>query len=312
MSDPTFQSDLELYGPGAGNLAVPTLAQAQSYCRGLAQRHYENFTVGGLVLPAGARSHVANVYAYCRWADDLADETGSSDQSLPLLEWWQAELDACYENRMRHPVFVALRETIRQFGIPREPFANLLTAFRQDQTVHRYETFSDLLGYCRNSANPVGRIVLCLAECREARKNALSDSICTGLQLANFWQDVARDWKMGRLYIPLDDCRRFGVEETLLDDRPCPGPLRELLAFQVERAERYLREGLPLIAEMPRAWQLGIALFVCGGLEILRAIRRQDYDVLTRRPTVSKPARLRLIAGCWWRLRHGGFGELPR
>ncbi len=310
MSDASFRSDLELYGPGNRNLPVPTLAEAERYCRRLARRHYENFTVGGLVLPQRVRGDVANVYAYCRWADNLADETAGSGQGLPLLWWWQTELDACYEGRTRHPVFVALRQTIRKFDIPRQPFADLLTAFRQDQTVCRYQTFEDLLGYCRNSANPVGKIVLCLAECQDPERVALSDSICTGLQLANFWQDVARDWQMGRVYVPLEDCRRFGVDQAALGVAPCTPPVRDLMAMQVERAERYLREGMPLLARMPRPWQLSVALFAHGGLEILKAIRRQNYDVLSRRPTVSKPAKLRLMAGCWWRLRRGGFEEM--
>jgi squalene synthase HpnC len=309
MSDVSFQSDLELYGPEQQRAQTPTLAEAQRYCRRLTRRHYENFTVGGLVLPRPARGHVANVYAYCRWADNLADETGDPQQSLALLDWWQSELNGCYEGRARHPVFVALADTIRRYDISREPLADLLVAFRQDQTVTRYETFEDLLGYCRNSANPVGRIVLSLAESHKSDRIALSDSICTGLQLANFWQDVARDWRMGRVYLPQEDCRQFGVDETTLADGRCSETFRNLLAFEVKRAQEYLRRGLPLIARMPRPWQLTIALFIHGGLKILEAIRRQDYDVLGRRPAVSKLDKLRLIAGCWWRLRRGRFGE---
>lgn len=305
MNNATFQSDLELYGPDTQHARVPTLAEAQSYCRRLTRRHYENFTVGGFIVPRQARLHVANVYAYCRWADDLADETGDPERSLELLDWWQAELDACYEGQTRHPVFVALKNTIEQYEIPREPFGDLLTAFRQDQTVTRYETFDDLLGYCRNSANPVGRIVLCLAGCHEPERITLSDSICTGLQLANFWQDVARDWAMGRLYLPMADCRQFSVDEEDLDAGSCTAGFRDLLAYEVGRAEAYLRIGLPLVATMPPHWRLSIALFAHGGLEILKAIRRQEYDVLSRRPTVSKLAKLRLIARCWSQVRRG-------
>ncbi len=311
MNNATFQSDLELYGPGAQDTAAPSLSEARLYCRRLAQRHYENFSVGGLIVPRTACDHVANVYAYCRWADDLADETGDAGQSLELLDWWQRSLEACYDGQTRHPVFVALRDTVRQYQIPRRPLLDLLTAFRQDQSVSRYETFDDLLGYCRNSANPVGQLVLCLAECHEPEQIALSDSICTGLQLANFWQDVARDWKMGRLYLPMADCRQFGFQEACLDAGKCTDAFRDLLAYQVGRAEAYLQVGLPLIAKMPRPWQLSIALFIHGGLEILKAIRHQEYDVLSRRPTVSKWAKMRLLAGCWWRLRRGGFGGMP-
>ncbi len=306
-----FRSDLELYGPGAHDNAAPSLVEARRYCRQFTRCHYENFTVGGLVVPRQARRHVANVYAFCRWADDLADETGDPQRSLELLDWWRGELEACYEDQARHPVLVALRETIEQYQIPREPFLSLLTAFRQDQSVSRYETFDDLLAYCRNSANPVGQIVLCLAKCHSPDRIALSDSICTGLQLANFWQDVARDWRMGRIYLPTADCRRFGVEEPSLDKNACTDAFRALLAFQVGRAEAYLQSGLPLIAKMPRPWQLSIALFLHGGLKILEAIRRQNCDVLSRRPTLSKRKKLRLIAGCWWRLRWGGFRKAP-
>lgn len=306
MRDAIFQSDLELYGPGAQDRGVPSVSEAQRYCHRLTQRHYENFTVGGLVVPRKARVHVANVYAYCRWADDLADEPSDPDRSLQLLDWWQEELEACYDGRARHPVFVALRETIDQYEIPQEPFLNLLAAFRQDQTVSSYETFDDLLGYCRNSANPVGRIVLCLAQCHEPEQITLSDSICTGLQLANFWQDVARDRDMGRLYLPMADCRQFGVAKKDLDGGTFTSAFRDLLAYEAGRAEAYLQLGFPLIAKMPRPWQLSISLFVHGGLEILKAIRRQDYDVLSHRPTLSRLAKLRLIAGCWWRLCRGG------
>lgn len=305
MRDAIFQSDLELYGPEAEDRGASSLTEARRYCRQLAERHYENFTVGGLVVPREARVHVASVYAYCRWADDLADDPGDPNRSLELLAWWQAELDACYQGRTRHPVFVALRETIDRYQIPQEPFLDLLTAFRQDQTVSRYESLDDLLGYCRNSANPVGRIVLCLAQCHDPERIALSDSICTGLQLANFWQDVARDWTTGRMYLPMADCRQFGVAEEDLAASRFTDSFRDLLAYEVGRAEAYLQLGLPLIGKMPRPWQLSIALFAHGGLEILKAIRRQDYNVLARRPTISKLAKLRLIAGCWWRLRRG-------
>jgi len=307
MSDVTFQSDLELYGPDAKGSGTLSLEEARTYCQRLTKQHYENFTVGGLVVPREARGDVANVYAYCRWADDLADETGDRGRSLELLEWWQQELGACYEGETRHPVFMALRETIQRYEIPREPFADLNAAFRQDQAVTRYETFEDLLGYCRNSANPVGRIVLCLAGCHEGERIGFSDSICTGLQLANFWQDVARDWDMGRLYLPLADCRKFGVEEGDIEAGSCSDGFRELLAFEVGRAEAFLQLGTPLIAKMPRPWRPSVALFVQGGMEILRAIRRQNYDVLSRRPTVSKWAKFRLIARCWWQVRRGGF-----
>src|SRR5882724_1040171 len=174
---------------------APSLVEAQEYCSRLARTHYENFSVASWFLPARLRQHFYNVYAYCRISDDLGDEVGDPQASLQLLDQWEAELNACYQGNPRHPVFVALRETITALDIPREPFANLLKAFRQDQTVTCYQTFDDLLGYCLNSANPVGHLVLYLCGYRDAERLKLSDFTCTALQLANFWQDVSTDYE---------------------------------------------------------------------------------------------------------------------
>ena len=191
----------------------PAMAEAQQYCRRLARSHYENFSVATWFLPKRLRQHFYNVYAYCRISDDLGDEVGDPNLSLQLLDQWGRELDACYSGHARHPVFVALSETIRLFDIPRKPFADLLNAFRQDQTITRYPTFDDLLGYCQYSANPVGHLVLYLCGYRDAERQSLSDYTCTALQLANFWQDVSRDYAKGRIYLPLEDLGRFGVVE---------------------------------------------------------------------------------------------------
>ena len=182
-----------VWGPRATHCPPPTPAEAAAYCRRLATTHYENFPVVSWLLPRRMHQHFYNIYAYCRWADDLGDEVGDVAQSLELLGWWREELTSCFEDRPRHPVFVALGPTIHEFGIPVEPFGDLISAFEQDQSVHEYETFEQLTDYCRRSANPVGRLVLYL--CRQATSENFvwSDSICTGLQLANFWQDVARE-----------------------------------------------------------------------------------------------------------------------
>jgi squalene synthase HpnC len=280
----------------------PTLRQSRRYCRRMAERHYENFTVASRLLPRRLRQHLCNIYAYCRWADDLADEIGDPQQSLIALDWWQKQLDDCYDGRAVHPVFIALGETIRQFGIPQKPFADLLVAFRQDQRVTRYETIDQLLEYCRYSANPVGQMILYLGRCCTPERTGLSDAICTGLQLANFWQDVARDWDRGRVYLPQTDCRRFGYDEAMFARRECNDAFRQLLAFEVERAKGRLRDGLPLVKKMPPGLRLPVALFVHGGLVTLEAIRRQNFDVWSRRPTVSKLDKLRLLIGCWWNL----------
>ena len=199
-------------------------------------------------------------------------------------------------------MFIALAETIRPFNIPSEPFLDLLAAFRQHQRQTRYETTDQLLEYCRYSANPVGRLVLYLGECHTPERVRLADSICTGLQLANFCQDVARDWDHGRIYLPQMVCQRFGYDEASFARREPSDAFRQLLASQVDQAEGWLRGGLPLATKMPPRLRLPVALFVHGGLATLEAIRRQDYDVWTRRPTVSRLEKLRLLIRCWWRL----------
>ena len=299
----TFAADLALFGPAAGGPSATgvralTADESRAYCRRLATTHYENFAVASWLLPRALRPHFYHVYAYCRWADDLADETGDPRRSLELLDWWKEQLHDCYAGKAHHPVFVALQETICEFEIPPAPFLALLEAFRQDQRVTRYETFHDLLGYCRNSANPVGRLVLYLARSHDEQRGRLADSVCTGLQLANFWQDVAGDWRRGRIYLPLADCRDFGYNENDFAAGRANAEFRRLLAFEVDRAERWLREGLPLAEQMPGRLRGDVWLFVYGGLKILEHIRAIDYDVWKRRPKVSRLDQLRLLAGC--------------
>ncbi len=288
---------------GLSPSAPPTLRESQRYCRRLARRHYENFTVASRLLPGRLRQHVCNLYAYCRWADDLADEVGDAGRSLDLLDWWESQLHDCFGGRATHPVFIALAETIRQYQLPAEPFLDLLAAFRQDQRIARYETTEAILDYCRHSANPVGRLVLHLGECCTPERAAWSDSICTGLQLTNFCQDVARDWDRGRIYLPLTACRQFGYEEAMFAGRTCNEAFGRLLAAQVDQAEGWLRGGMPLVASLPAGLRLAVALFLQGGLATLKVIRRQNYDVWTRRPTLSKFDKGRLLAGWWWKLR---------
>ncbi len=275
---------------------APTAAEAQDYCRRLARTHYENFSVATWFLPQPLRQHFFNVYAYCRISDDLGDEVGDPNTSLRLLDQWEAELDACYAGSPRHSVFVALAETVQKFDIPKQPFADLLKAFRQDQTVGRYETFEDVLGYCRYSANPVGHLVLYVCGHRDAERQALSDFTCTALQLANFWQDVSMDYAKGRIYLPLEDLRRYGVsEEDIASARNTPG-FCEMMRFEVERARDWFRRGLPLPGKVDRGLAIDIELFSRGGQEILNAIQRQRYNVLGRRPVISKSRKLVLVA----------------
>src|SRR6266704_2748564 len=275
---------------------VPSQQEAQSYCERLARSHYENFSVATWFLPKGLRQHFFNVYAYCRISDDLGDETGDPSASLHLLDEWEAELNACYEGAPRHPVFVALAGTVRDFDIPRQTFADLLTAFRQDQTSTRYQTFDDLLGYCRNSANPVGHLVLYLCGYRDPERQQLSDFTCTALQLANFWQDVTTDYAKGRIYLPLDDLHRFNVSEDDIAHNQNTPAFRDMMKFEVERARDWFRHGLPLIAKVDRELAIDLDLFSRGGQEILNAIEKQDFVVLGNRPAISKPRKLALVA----------------
>ncbi len=275
---------------------APSETEAQEYCRRLARSHYENFSVASWFLPAPLRQHFFNIYAYCRISDDLGDEVGDRAASLQLLDQWETELNACYEGHPRHPVFVALAETVRKFEIPKHEFSDLLSAFRQDQSISRYETFNDLLGYCRYSANPVGHLVLYLCGCRDSERQLLSDYTCTALQLANFWQDVSADFAKGRIYLPLEDLRRFGISEEVIRDDENTSTFREMLKFEVERAREWFLQGLPLVTKVDRALATDIELFSRGGQEILNAIERQDYAVLGRRPVISKSRKLALIA----------------
>ena len=273
---------------------APTLDEARAWCRRLAESHYENFHVASWFLPPALRSHFHSIYAYCRVSDDLGDEVGSTASALALLNLWGRELDACYQGHARHPVFVALAETIRACSIPKQPFADLLVAFRQDQTVTRFETMRDVLAYCHYSANPVGRLVLYACGEQSEEHFRLSDLTCSALQLANFWQDVRVDFGKNRIYIPLEDMRRFGVgEETIASGIATP-EFRALLRHEVDYARALFFEGLPLIGKVNRDLALDLDLFSRGGLEILRAIERQDYDVLSRRPAITKRTKLGL------------------
>jgi squalene synthase HpnC len=293
----SFAAELTAFGPDRAAASPPSPAAARAYCRNLARSHYENFTVASWLLPRDLRPHFYHVYAYCRWADDLADETGDRQQSLQLLDWWEDELQACYQGRAWHPVFQALTETIREFSIPIEPLADLLVAFRQDQSVARYETFDELLHYCRYSANPVGRLVLYLGRAHNDECGKLADQVCTGLQLANFWQDVARDFDRGRVYLPQETCRRFNYEPAMFERREYNSAFHQVLKFEVDRAETFLRSGLPLVERVPSILAADVWLFIQGGLKILSHIRQLDYNVWACRPQVSKLDQLSLLVG---------------
>jgi squalene synthase HpnC len=291
------------YAPGAWNLET-----ARTFCRNLALSHYENFLVASVFLPRRLKQHFYNVYAYCRVSDDLADEAGSPAVALELLWRWQQELRDCYRGQTRHPVFIALSDTIASFDIPMEPFTHLLEAFVQDQSRTRYETFEQLLGYCRYSANPVGRLVLYLCGYRDEERQQLSDRTCTALQLANHWQDVARDLiQSDRVYLPREDMERFGYGEGDLRAQACDERFAALMRLEVGRDRNLFYEGLRLRQLVDPRLSMEIELFGRCGLEVLRRIEAAQYDVFRRRPVLSPWDRVKIITDCCLR---NGFDRL--
>jgi squalene synthase HpnC len=282
--------------------AASSELDALEYTRWLATHHYENFHVVSFLLPKDLHQDFYNVYAFCRWADDLGDEIGDPQESLNLLAWWRSELQAMYSGAASHPVFVALKGTVDRLDIPIDPFDRLIHAFEQDQTITRYQTFEDVFGYCVNSANPVGHLVLYLCGYRDPERQQLSDYTCTALQLANFWQDTTIDLEKNRVYLPLDlfSNHDYSVEELFAhkyDSR-----FESIMREAVSVAEDLFRKGLPLIKMVDRRLALDIELFSRGGMRILQKIRLQHYNVLKRRPHISKAERVGILLQCLPRL----------
>jgi squalene synthase HpnC len=265
-----------------------TAPESFRYCADLAASHYENFPVASRLVPKDRRKYVAAIYAFARTADDFADEPGFTPaERIDNLNAWNQQLLNCYDGHASHPVFIAIADTAERFQIPIELFQNLLAAFRADVVTHRYETFDDLLEYCENSANPVGRLVLLLFNYRSETMFEQSDAVCTALQLTNFWQDLAVDIPKDRLYVPREDFERFGLKETdLLGQRFCR-QFQDLMAFQVERTESLFRDGLPLVNEVSSDLRLELRLTWRGGMRILEKIRRVNFDVYRYRPTLT-------------------------
>ena len=275
-----------------------SLEEAQRYTRRLATRHYENFNVVSWLLPRALHQHFYNVYAYCRWADDLGDEVASPARALELLDAWEDELRLVYREGRgpKHPVLIALRETVRAKEIPIEPFSDLLRAFRQDQSVRRYATWDDMTGYCVYSANPVGRLVLYVCGYRDRERQQLSDFTCTALQLANFWQDVSRDLDIGRIYIPLEALAEHGLTEQDIVSRRFDGRYVALMKSLIARTRELFAAGLPLAQRVDDSLRIDIELFSRGGMAILDAIEGAGYNTLERRPSLGKAAKLKLVA----------------
>ena len=292
-----FLDDLRRYGPGPdGTTPAVGRAEAWAYCDRLARRHYENFSVVTWLTPKPLRPAFRSIYSFCRWSDDLGDEVGDPARSTALLAWWRGELEALYAgDQPRHPVMVALGETVREFAIPIDPFRALIAAFEQDQVVAEYDTYDQLLDYCTRSADPVGHLVLYLGGAYTAETARLADLTCTGLQLANFWQDVARDLAIGRVYLPRADRERFGYADADLRARRFTPEFAALLRFEVDRARDLLRRGRELLDHLPPALAVDVDLFGRGGLAILDRIEAQGFDVWRRRPEVGKAAKVGLL-----------------
>lgn len=327
MSTPTDTRAAVNFSGYAGTAPRIALADAYEFCGRLARTHYENFNVGGWITPRQKLPHVYAIYAWCRMVDDLGDETdpdtGSaqsasdghiaqavSEHRLTQLDWWESELDLVYAGYPTHPVSVAVQHTVQKFEIPKDPFRRLIHANRLDQGTGRFDTLDDVLDYCTYSANPVGHLFLHLFGYSDPERQRLSDHTCTALQLTNFWQDVSRDYHdRGRIYLPQQDMARFGSTELDVASRRAGQEFRQLLSYECAYARQLFRDGAPLIRSLDRAARLPVALFTRGGVAVLDAIHKQGYDVLTRRPKLSKGKKARLLASTWLRSKVGlGYG----
>ncbi len=316
MSVHTVQQ-LDHFGP----VQCETLSveQARRWCRRLARGRYENFSVLSALVPAGLRDDYAALYAFCRWADDLGDEIGDRERSLELLGWWRRELRRCFEGEPRHPVFIALAPTIRRHGLPMQPFDDLIRAFEQDQTVLRYDTWDQLLGYCRWSADPVGRLVLMIAgEPRTDELFELSDAVCTALQLTNHWQDVRRDLvERNRIYLPRELIAIDRFEERLAatarqgfaPDRTFLAESRALIRTCVDRTWPLFEKGSALPARLRPGTRPFVGLFLAGGTRVLRQIGLWSYETVLHRPRLTPAAKLALVARAWLAARFAPEGE---
>jgi squalene synthase HpnC len=308
--DMAFLEDLLRFGPGVTYRV--SRDEAVEYCANLTATHYENFSVVTWLTPREHRLAFRSIYAFCRWSDDLGDEVGDPARSLALLDWWRGELRSLYQGETRHPVMIALGETVMRYGIPVDPFEALITAFEQDQSISEYQTYEQLLDYCSRSANPVGHLVLYVARAFTPENAQLADATCTALQLANFWQDVARDLAIGRIYLPRVDRERFHYPEGDLRALRFTPQFAELMKFQVERTRALFGGGKELLGRIPLELAVDIDLFSRGGLAILDRIEAQGFDVLSSRPALSRRTKLALLLGALARTWLARLGSGPR
>jgi len=277
----------------------PTLAEAQAWCRHLATTHYENFHVATWFLPKRARPYFESIYAFSRTADDLGDEVADRETATRLLGEWRAMLDECYTSpeQSMHPVYVALHQTIVETGVPKQLFADLISAFEMDQVVTMHPSLEELIGYSKLSANPVGRLVLWVSGYHDEPRALLSDQVCTALQLANFWQDVVEDWERGRRYLPADQMQRFGVTDAMIAAKQFTPEFKAMMTFLVDYAGSMLRVGGQIAEEVDAELAVTLRLFERGGRAALDGIIAQDYDVLKQRPSVSNTTKMKLLGG---------------
>lgn len=314
--------------PGAANPAgALSFSDAYAFCAGLARSHYENFNVGGWITPREKLPHVYAIYAWCRMVDDLGDEASPptyaeppvaggqidaavSEHRLVGLDWWTSELDLAYSGQPTHPIAIAIQDTVHKFEIPKDPFVRLIHANRIDQGTGRFDTIDDVLDYCMYSANPVGHLYLYLFGYSDSERQRLADNTCTALQLTNFWQDVSRDYHdRGRIYLPQQDMARFGVSESDIAHGIASEGFRELLAYECDLAMKLFRDGTPLVGSLNRRARLAVALFTRGGVAILEAIRKRNFDVLSERPALSKSRKTWMLLSTWLGSALGlGFG----
>jgi squalene synthase HpnC len=271
-----------------------TTADAYRACLRLARQHYENFPVASRLLPRASRPHVAAVYAFARTADDIADEGDQPDADrLAKLEEWQWRLHEAVDGRVPQDdsaaaaIFVALTDTMRRFDLEAQMFEDLLSAFAQDVIVKRYETWTDLLDYCRRSANPVGRLVLRICGYRDAALDGQSDAICTALQLTNFWQDLAVDWRKGRVYVPQELLREAHADEASLAAGEWPGAWQSALREAAGRTRERFTDGRPQLQVVRGRLRHELRATWLGGMRVLDKLERQDYDVFRRRPALG-------------------------
>lgn len=275
------------------------IADAFAFCEQIARAHYENFPVGSVLVPKAKRKHVYSIYAFARTADDFADEgygtATTTEDRLRLLDEWEFQLESCYRGIASHPIFIALAETVRELRLPIQLFRDLLSAFKQDVVQSRYADFEEVLDYCRRSANPVGRLILLLFGYRDEQLHKLSDAICTALQLANFWQDVAVDLQKDRVYLPLDEIRHFGYSEKELFAQEFNSRYADLLKFQVDRTWQLFEAGKQLPKRVSGRLSFELSLTWHGGTRILELIERNGYDTLSQRPKITKWDKLVLL-----------------